>query len=405
MRCHAARRELSGGAITVALIATLGAACARGGDSVAAPAGDPLPGLTATQLAQFHAGRALFDKVFTPAEGLGPRFNENQCSACHTDPASGGTTGFERIVKATRFVAPDSCDLLVAEGGENIRSRVTGPAAAHGLGPQEIPAAATETGRFAPTALFGLGLVEAIPDSEILSRADPNDVDGDGISGRAGRTIDGRPGRFGRKGEFATIDDFTEGALRLEMGITTPSAPHDGAGAGAGHNPTHLADAEGTPDPEASAQVVELLSAFVRFLAAPARAEPRSTAHGDSVRAGRRLFERTGCAGCHVPSMRTGMHDVEALSRREVALYSDLLLHDMGPALANVCGPAASPRELRTAMLMGLRHRSFLLHDSRTSKLREAILTHGGEAAPARDAFARLPWIQQEILILFLESL
>ena len=384
-------------------IATLSAlaACARGGDSAAAPAGDPLPNLSATELARFHAGRALFDKTFTEEEGLGPHFNENQCSACHTDPASGGVTGFERIVRATRFSAPDSCDLLVEEGGENIRSRTTPLAAARGVGPQMIPPAATEVARFTPTPLFGLGLVEAIPEQTIRSRADPDDADGDGISGRVGRTIDGRVGRFGRKGEFATIEDFTHGALRLEMGITTPHTPNGEPA----NEVRHSGDSDTAPDPEASAHVVELLSAFVRFLAAPERAAPRSTAHGDTVRAGERLFERIGCTGCHTPSMRTAASDVPALHEREVALYSDLLLHDMGPALSNVCGPAATPVELRTAMLMGLQHRSFFLHDARGFDLREAVLTHGGEAARARDAFSRLPWIQQEILLLFLESL
>lgn len=388
-------------AVLAALAAFTVLACVESVTTPAAPAGDPLPHLSATELARFHAGRALFDKVYTPEEGLGPLFNENQCSACHTDPASGGTTGFERIVKATRFLAPDSCDLLIDDGGENVRSRVTPLAAAQGVGAQQVPASATETGRFAPTALFGLGLVEAIPELVILARADPDDADGDGISGRAGRTHDGRLARFGRKADFATIEAFTESALQLEMGITTPSRPREGVV----HRASPANHVDPAPEPEATPQVVELLSTFVRFLAAPERAEPRSTAHGDSVRAGRRLFERVGCTSCHVPSMRTGAHDVAALSEREVALYSDLLLHDMGPALSSVCGPSATPSELRTAMLMGLQHRTFYLHDSRTSDLREAILTHGGEAARAREAFARLPWIQQEILLLFLKSL
>ena len=381
--------------------AAIGAvACVAGSDSAVAPAGDPLPLLRATELARFHAGRALFDKTFTPEEGLGPFFNENQCSACHTDPASGGTTGFERIVKATHYTA-DSCDLLEMLGGENVQSRVTPLAATHGLTPPTIPASATETGRFAPTALFGLGLVEAIPDAEILSRADPDDRDGDGISGRGGRARDGRLGRFGRKADVATIDDFTEGALRLEMGITTPHAPHETVPGDA----ESLDGVDPAPDPEASGQMVSLLSSFVRFLAAPERATLRSTAHGDTVRAGRRLFERVGCTACHVPSMRTGPSELAALDEREVELYSDLLLHDMGPTLSNVCGPAASPSELRTAMLMGLRYRTLFLHDSRASDLREAILAHGGEATRAREAFARLTWIEQEILIVFLQSL
>ena len=368
---------------------------------VTAEAGDPLPGLRSEDLARFLGGRALFDKVFTPEEGLGPLFNENQCSACHTVPASGGTTGFERIVKATRYEGPDACDPLVGDGGENVRSQATPLLKAHGIDRQPMPARATEVGRFSPTALFGLGLVEAIPDEIILAREDPDDEDGDGISGRAGRTADGRLARFGRKAEFATIEDFTESALRLEMGLTTPRAPREGTVEGV----RFPAEVDPAPEPEVDEGSIDLLTAFVRFLAAPAPAPPRSPAHADTMAAGRRLFGRLECTDCHTPSMRTGHSDSPALHRKSVPLYSDLLLHEMGPALSDVCGHTASPSELRTEMLMGLRHRLRLLHDGRTADLREAILAHGGEAQAARDAFARLPWLQQEILLIFLRSL
>lgn len=368
---------------------------------VTAEAGDPLPGLRSEDLARFLGGRALFDKVFTPEEGLGPLFNENQCSACHTVPASGGTTGFERIVKATRYEGPGGCELLVRDGGENVRSQATPLLKAHGIDRQPMPARATEVGRFSPTALFGLGLVEGIPDESILAREDPDDENGDGISGRAGRTADGRLARFGRKAEFATIEEFTESALRLEMGLTTPSAPYEGALDALPVPPA----ADPADDPEVSQSSVDLLAAFVRFLAPPASAAPRSPAHGDSVAAGRRLFGELGCTACHTPSMRTGRSETPALDRRTILLYSDPLLHDMGPALADVCGPTATPAEVRTEMLMGLRHRSRLLHDGRTSDLREAILAHGGEAQGARDAFDRLRWLHQELLLQFLRSL
>jgi CxxC motif-containing protein (DUF1111 family) len=103
--------------------------------------------------------------------------------------------------------------------------------------------------------------------------------------------------------------------------------------------------------------------------------------------------------------MRTGPSDVGALSNKTVQLYSDLLLHDMGPKLSNACGYDASPEELRTTLLMGLQYRSFFLHDGRAFDLREAILEHAGEAQAARDAFERLPWIQQEYVVIFLRSL
>jgi CxxC motif-containing protein (DUF1111 family) len=382
------------------LLGGLAAACGSGSAPVAGEPGTPLPDLPDTLLAKFFAGRALFDKVYTPEEGLGPMFNENQCSGCHTSPASGGTGGFERVVKATRFRGPGECDRLVEEGGENVRTQATPPMKALGFERESIPAAATEVGHFLAPALFGLGLIEAIPEEEIVARADPDDRDGDGISGRAARTRDGRLGRFGRKAEFATIREFVESALRLEMGLTTRAEDvetFNGQPVPKGADPT--------AEPEVDSTAVDLLAAFVRFLAPAAPLTPRSGPQRDTLEAGRRLFESIGCASCHVPAMRTGPNPIRALDRKKVALYSDLLLHDLGPGLANVCALDASPTELRTAILAGLSSRDFYLHDGRAIDLRDAILAHGGEAQRARDAFARLPWLRQEYLIRFLKSL
>jgi CxxC motif-containing protein (DUF1111 family) len=374
--------------------------CTPEGDAVGAPPGSPLPQLSAADSARFYAGMTLFNKVFTPDEGLGPSFNENQCSACHTVPAVGGTTGFERIVKATRFAGPGACDLLSGEGGENVRTSVTPRLRAHGVTSERVPPSATETGRFLPPFLFGLGLVEAIPDDVIAARADPDDRDGDGVSGRAARAADGRLTRFGRKADVASIEDFTRSALRHEMGLTSRATERDlvnGAAPPRGTDPV--------AEPEVDSGTVALLSDFVRYLAPSAAAKPHNRANADTVAGGRQLFGKLGCDKCHTPTMRTGVHAKPALSSKTVALYSDLLLHDMGPGLANVCAHDASPTELRTASLAGLQHRSFFLHDGRTIDLREAILAHGGEAQRARDAFARLGWLRQEYLLLYLRTL
>ncbi|MCZ6917544.1 MAG: hypothetical protein O7I93_12265, partial [Gemmatimonadetes bacterium] len=202
----------------------LGGAVACGGEeqAVRGEPGTHLPGLSDAQATEFFAGQALFNKVFTPEEGLGPLFNENQCSACHTDPAIGGVGGFERVIKATRFEGPGQCDYLSREGGENVRKKATPLLQAHGVLKEEMPPSATERGLFITPPLFGLGLVEAIADETILTAEDPDDANGDGISGRAGRTPDGGLGRFSKKAELATILDFVEGALRFEMGLTTP---------------------------------------------------------------------------------------------------------------------------------------------------------------------------------------
>lgn len=360
--------------------------------------GFPLPGLTEGELARFRQGEALFNKVFRPEEGLGPMFNENQCSACHTDPASGGTGG-ELVVKATRYEGA-TCDLMEDQGGLNIRRQATPAMQALGIERETAPQEATAEGRFTTPFLFGLGLIEGVPESAILALADPDDRDGDGISGRGGRTADGRLGRFGRKADFATIKEFSAGALLLEMGVTSPLQPSEtrvrGQPLPAGVDPA--------PDPELGQEAFELLTDFVRFLAPPAPREPEWAAAQDSIARGERLFGRVGCESCHVPVLTTGRSSVTALDRKPVALYSDLLLHDLGPELADVCGPGASPAELRTTPLMGLSARSMFIHDGRAHSVKDAILMHGGEGQASRDAFAKLDFLQQLELIKFLDS-
>jgi CxxC motif-containing protein (DUF1111 family) len=313
----------------------------------------------------------------------------------------GGTTGFEFVTKATTYDSVSGCNLLILEGGENIRTQATPLLRDAGIQRANVPPAASHVGRFTTPFLFGLGLVEAIDDETILSRTDPDDRNGDGISGRVGRTEDGRLARFTRKGEVATIREFVDSALRLEMGLTTPLGPEEGTIGG-----TPFPDGtDPAPEPEVDDTTIDLLTAFVRYLAPPAPTVPRSEAHRDSIEQGRELFEDIGCQSCHTPIMTTGVHEVRALHRQRVALYSDLLLHDMGPASSGVCGRTATPTEVRTEMLMGLRHRQFYLHNGRAHDLREAVLAHGGEAQRSRDAFARLGWVEQEFVVRFLQSL
>ena len=379
----------------------LGVACARTEDSPAvAEPGAPLPGLRQEEVVRFAAGKTLFDKVFTPEEGLGPLFNENQCSACHTDPASGGT-GEQRVVKATRFVPPSTCDFLEGERGQNVRRQATPDLLVRGIEGESVPQDATERGHFTPPFLFGLGLVDAISNAEIRRRADPEDRNRDGISGRAGRAPNGALGRFGRKADVATLTDFVASALRLEMGITSPLAPTE-----QGFNGGPLPNAsDPVSDPEADLFTVQRLVDFVRFLAPLAPAPMAADASRDSVLRGERLFRELECPSCHVPSMTSGPNDVPALNRKRTFLYSDLLLHDMGPGLANICSVGATPAELRTAILAGLRYRDVFLHDGRALGVRAAILAHGGEAARARARFAALDPQVQLLLLRFLDTL
>lgn len=365
----------------------------------AAPIGEPLPGLDTIGMSRFYAGRALFDKVFTPEEGLGPLFNENQCSACHTKPVAGGT-GEQFVTRASRST-PAHCDPLLEAGAENVRLQATPSLRAHGILRQPFPDGATDTVHFNVPFVFGLGLIDAIPEETILALADPDDRDGDGISGRPGRDAAGRFARFGRKADQATLRDFVESAAHLEMGLTTPARPHEGTIAGLPFPP----GVDLAPDPELDETRVALLTDFLRFLAPPAPLPARDAADESALRQGAELFRSTGCAACHVPAMTTGPNPHPALDRKTVYLYSDLLLHDLGPDLATVCTPHSPRTELRTEPLMGLGRRQRYLHDSRTNDLAEAILYHGGEAAPARARFQALPELQQHHLIRFLQSL
>ena len=383
----------------VLAVALASVACASDGGDVAREPGEPLPGLTEEELGRFLLGKAVFDRLTTPEEGLGPLFNQDRCSSCHDLPTSGGS-GVEFVTKATRW-ENGVCNLLVDEGGDNIQQRATPLLAAHGITRETMPPSATARVEVAGPALFGLGLVELIPDEEILSREDPDDADGDGISGRAGRTADGRVGRFGRKLDVATVFDFNETALRFELGLTTPMNPVEETVNGV----PIPADADPVPDPEIDLRGINLLTDFVRFLAPSVRGNMASAAVRDTVERGEQRFDEIGCTSCHVPSMRAGPSDVAALDRKTINLYSDMLLHDLGPELGDVCGLNASPSEYRTALLLGLRFRTDYMHDDRASSLRRAVLLHEGEATRIRDAFERLTVEEQGSLLRFLSIL
>lgn len=351
-------------------------------------------------MGRFQAGKALFNRVFTPETGLGPLFNENQCSACHTDPASGGS-GDQIVLRAARFSPDGECDLLTESGGENLRLQATATLRSLGISREEVPLEANVVDRVAVPFLFGLGLLEAISDSTLLALADPEDRNGDGISGRVGLTRDGEPARFGFKADHATLDAFTAAAFHQELGVTTPLRPEpervNGRLLPPGSDPL--------PEPELDMESLSLTADFVRFLAPLPRRTPSDTQSARLVERGEALFRSLGCASCHVPALETGAHPVAALSRKRVPLYSDLLLHDLGPDVPGVCGPGATPTEVRTTPLWGLGRRRVFLHHGRAFSLSEAVLLHGGEAERARRAFETLTELERVALLRFLESL
>ncbi len=358
--------------------------------------GDPLPGLTEDERERFQLGRVVFDSVFTPERGLGPLFNAAACGECHEKPVSGGN-GDEIEVHATAFHPDGNCDALAREGGPVIQQHVT-PAlhAALGIDQEPFPKEATARGLRSSLAIFGRGLLDAVPDSVILSYADPEDRNHDGVSGRVNRFVDGRIGRFGRKAFVPSLDEFNAGAFVIEMGITNPAVPTEESIGGApipkGVDPT--------PEPEIDQEALDRANDFVRFLAPPTPLR----AKGEAAR-GRDLFRSIGCASCHLPELRTGPNRVRALDRREFFAYTDLLLHDMGPDLADICLGLATPSEFRTEPLIGLRFATHFLHDGRAGTLEEAIGLHGGEGSGARDRFKKLSTKNQAALVAFLKTL
>ena len=383
----------------VALSIAVAAACA---DPEPPPApGEPLRELTNAERGRFLLGRALFERLATADEGLGPLYNGERCSDCHDQPVTGGS-GIQRlrVLKATRFEG-GRCDLLRAVGGDNIQRRATDLLKAHGMGPEEVPEAATATALMTGPSLLGLGLLEAVPEAVLEEWADPDDSDGDGISGRLPRLPDGRAARFGRKGDASTVEDFVDTALRFELGFTTHLHPGEEPVNGTPVPP----EADPMPDPEIDEPTLGHITDFVRFLAPPAPERGLSGAARDTVARGEALFAQIGCASCHRSDLRTGETDAAALSRRTLRPYSDLLLHDLGADLADVCGADAAPGELRTPPLWGLRYRDRLLHDGRATDVEGAVAAHGGEAAAARDAFQSLSEETRRAVVRFLASL
>jgi CxxC motif-containing protein (DUF1111 family) len=276
-----------------------------------------------------------------------------------------------------------------------------------GYGPLET--GLQTSARVAP-AIIGLGLLEAVPEADILAHVDERDLDRDGISGRANRVWDvGRNrfalGRFGWKAEQPSVRQQVAAAFQSDIGITSSLLPDEN------HTTAQPACAErpsgGTP--EVSDAILEDVVRYSRTLAVPARRnldDPR-------VQRGAELFVRARCSGCHRPSLRSGrVADLPELGGQTLHPYTDLLLHDMGEGLADHRPVfAADGREWRTAPLWGIglvgkvNDHLFFLHDGRARGLQEAVLWHGGEAQAAQHAFVRMTRAERRDLVAFLESL
>jgi CxxC motif-containing protein (DUF1111 family) len=356
--------------------------------------GGPIRPLNVDQRRLFDRGRVVFVNTFTPAAGLGPLFNASSCAECHGLPVVGGE-GTQVETHMTAF-ANGTCDALEEVGGQVVQDSAT--PALQGFGVSREPAipGASGAGHRTTPSLLGFGLLEAIPDQEILEHADPNDANGDGISGRASIEADGRVDRFGKKDVAPTLDAFLADAFIYEMGITDSVEPVEQTIAGQPLPP----GVDPAPDPEISQDDFRAAVAFVRYLA-----PPRTGGFGFGDREGRTLFTRVGCASCHLPALFTGSQAPPPLANRIVFAYSDLLLHDMGPGLADICLGNATPAEFRTEPLMGIRFKTAYLHDGRATTIDQAIRAHGGEASGVVNRYLGLRPLARATLLRFVSHL
>ncbi|MBK8547761.1 MAG: c-type cytochrome [Saprospiraceae bacterium] len=362
----------------------------------------PVSGLTHEQNRQFLAGDVAFNnEIFTPATGLGPIFVATSCGSCHAGDGKG--TPFTTLV---RFGQTDSTgNQFLHLGGPQLQNR-----AILGYQPELMPTGATFS-KFTPPANTGLGLVEAVSDADILSMADPNDANGDGISGvpsynflpsfiipsgnaipQNGKYIH----RFGKKAAAYNLLHQTVNAYNQDMGITSTFTPHD---VYSGH----------TIDPEVSDKTVRDVVFYLQTLKAPIQ---RDIGNPTNVQ-GKNLFIQINCSGCHTPQLQTGFSPIAALSNKTIYPYTDMLLHDMGTELDDGYTEGfAKTSEWRTPPLWGLGlspnsqgGQYFLMHDGRAKSIEEAIMMHGGEAKLSKDKFNLLNESEKSAIIQFLKSL
>jgi len=385
-------------------------------EGIYAPLGEPVPFATAEQRAAFERGRDMMLHRFSPEDGLGPEFNVTFCGGCHEKPVFGGSAGRYRDFYLGGTELSDGT-FIGGELGGVVRSFGIGDAPTR----PRTDEAFNVVGRRNPIPFFGVGLIAELPESSILANVDEDDADGDGISGRA--NWDGEfVGRFGRKSQTISIEGFIRGPLNNHMGITTDpltNEQRDALPVPSGSDPRleefglravsgalrtvgqaqaappsePLFDDDDVADPEMSTDELFDLVTFAMLLAPP---EPGPVTEA-SLR-GEQLFADIGCASCHIPALDG--------PRGALPLYSDLLLHDMGPEMADGLEQGvATGSEFRTQPLWGIAVVGPYLHDGRADTLDEAIRWHGGEGSGSRDRYETLTLDERADVIAFLESL
>lgn len=329
--------------------------------------GEPLKDLTSQEMALFSSGRKAFLRVFTPPDGLGPIFNGESCAECHGSPGDlgfppigGASAGLSESVIRFGLLSDHNFDSLFDLGGSLLQK--------HSVSSldqciEQVPIESNVSATRIATPIFGAGLVEAIPDNDILIGENSNTVSGKANLVKAledPESSQARVGRFGWKAQIATILSFSASASRDEIGITNQLLPNENAPQG---NQSALAQCDKVQDPEDSSKLsnssfVDSISNFQRFLAPPPQT-PKSGMSGET------LFNEVGCNACHKSTFTTSNDEglPRALKSKTIKPYSDYLLHDMGEAGDGIEQDGAKRFEMRTAPLWGIRNRPFLWHD------------------------------------------
>lgn len=408
------------------------------------------PDLTFDERVTFGVGNSLFNQswVTAPAsttarDGLGPLFNSRNCSACHfkdgrgrppvfdgeldtgllvrlsipgTAPNGGnlghpvyGTQFQDNSIltvekEGTLIVTYEEVPITYPDGNQVSLQKPVYSFADLNYGPldnvQISPRVAQQ--------MIGLGLLDAIPESTLMTFADPSDANNDGISGRPNMVYDVesngvKVGRYGWKANQPTIKQQVAGAFSGDLGITSPIFPDENCPSG-----INCSEIPNGGSPEINEENLNNVTFYSSTLSVPARRD----VDDEEVLRGKQLFNDISCAACHIPKIETGAHPIAVLANQTIRPYTDLLLHDMGEDLAdNAPDFDANGNEWRTQPLWGIgliqtvNDHTNLLHDGRARNIEEAILWHGGEAETSKNDFMNLSASERNQLITFINSL
>jgi len=354
----------------------------------------PLPGLSEAEMAAYVEGADIFCSHLSAQQGLGPVFNGNSCYSCHRRPLIGGL-GNGPLVTRFGYTDGQTFDPLTSRGGSVLQAKAFPPECAETLPPE-----ANVISRRRTPSVMGAGLIEAIPDDQIFAQAMAELAANPASAGRVHMVTgvsDGLPhvGRFGWKSQTALVIDFIGGAMRDELGVTNDLFPTENAPNG---DAALLAQCDLAPDPEDTTGMLYKIYDVLKFIGPP----PLPRRITPVITYGEQLFDTVGCTSCHYAGY-TAVSSHPVLDGKPVALYSDLLLHDIGTGDGIVQGDAQG-NEFRTAPLWLVRTGRPYLHDGRAATLTIAIDMHQNQALSVRNAYFALPPADQRAIQQFLKA-